>query len=100
MGWERGEGVEGGRGGAKVELVVVMVFMGLEHEGVRGREGHGRRTGRGRACCCGGGVVVEAVMLSLLLSFIHARFKEGHRITHSKKHSFSSLCFVSVWKKG
>lgn len=37
-----------------MELVVVMIFMGLEHEGVRGREGHGRRTGR---------VVVGVVML-------------------------------------
>lgn len=35
-----------------MELVVVMIFMGLEHEGVRGREGHGRRTG-----CCGVDVV-------------------------------------------
>jgi len=68
MGWERGEGVEGGRGGAQVELVVVVIFMGLEHEGVRGREGHGGRTGRGRGrVCCGGVVVVVTVMLSLLI---------------------------------
>lgn len=64
-----------------------MIFMGLEHEGVRRRKSHGRR--RGCCCCCCGLVVVV-----MMISFIHAtRFLEGH--TNSSLF-FLRYCFVYV----
>lgn len=87
MRWERGEGVEGCWSWTQMELVGIMIFMGLEHEGVRRRKSHGRR--RGCCCCCCGLVVVV-----MMISFIHAtRFLEGH--TNSSLF-FLRYCFVYV----